>query len=152
MRTGSCKHFESRWSVASLGVFSSYPAAVQTEFDWRQPTHSFERRVQTETAGLDTCHLHRMARLLVNLLSLGDWRRSLCSQIPFLAGQSVHHSLNLILSSFTKRSTATTTIFLRPLWSTTCISWHFQLRTGGFCWSKVSLPTCPCWQQLVHSD
>jgi len=22
------------------------------------------------------------------------------------------------------------------------------LRTGGFCWSKVLLPTCPCWWQL----
>jgi len=22
----------------------------------------------------------------------------------------------------------------------------------GFCWSKVLLPTCPCWWQLVHLD
>jgi len=29
------------------GVFSSYLAVAQTEFDWRQPTHSLERRVQT---------------------------------------------------------------------------------------------------------
>jgi len=29
-----------------------------------------------------------------------------------------------------------------PLCSTTCV------RTGGFCWSKVLLPTCPCWWQL----
>jgi len=46
MRTGRCKHFESRYIVASLGIFSSYPAVAQTEFDWRQPTHSSERHVQ----------------------------------------------------------------------------------------------------------
>jgi len=27
-----------------------------------------------------------------------------------------------------------------------------QLTTGRFCWSKVLLPTCSCWQQLVHLD
>jgi len=27
-----------------------------------------------------------------------------------------------------------------------------QLRMGGLCWSKVLLPACPCWQQLVHLD
>ena len=26
----------------------------------------------------------------------------------------------------------------------TCVSWHHQLRTGGFCWDEVLLPTCPC--------
>jgi len=41
----------------------------------------------------------------------------------------------------------TTTIVLWPLYTSTCISWHFQLRTGGFCQCKVLLPTCPCWQQ-----
>ena len=30
------------------------------------------------------------------------------------------------------------------------VSQHPQLRTGGFSWSKVVLPTCPCWWQLVH--
>jgi len=35
---------------------------------------------------------------------------------------------------------------------TTCVSWHPQLRTGGFCWSKVLLSACPCWWQLAHSD
>jgi len=34
----------------------------------------------------------------------------------------------------------TTIAILRPLYRTTCISWHPQLRTGGFCWSKVLLP------------
>jgi len=36
--------------------------------------------------------------------------------------------------------TTTTTAVLRPLYRTTCISRHPQLRTGGFCWSKVLLP------------
>jgi len=39
-----------------------------------------------------------------------------------------------------------------PLYRTTCISRHSQLRTGGFCWSKVLLPACRCWWQLAHSD
>jgi len=46
----------------------------------------------------------------------------------------------------------TITTILRPLYRTTSVSRHILLRTGGFCWSKVLLPTCLCWQQLVHSD
>jgi len=47
----------------------------------------------------------------------------------------------------------TTTIVLRPLQMSTFISWHLQfLRTGGFCWCKVLLPACPCWQQPAHTD
>jgi len=46
----------------------------------------------------------------------------------------------------------TTTTVLRLLYRKTCIRRHPQLRTGGFRWSKVLLPTCPCWQQLVYSD
>jgi len=26
------------------------------------------------------------------------------------------------------------------------------IRTGGFCWNKVLMPTCPCWWQLAYSD
>jgi len=33
-----------------------------------------------------------------------------------------------------------------------CVGRHLQLRTGGFCWCKVLLPTCPCWRQPAHSD
>jgi len=41
----------------------------------------------------------------------------------------------------------------RPLYMSTCVSQHLQLRTGVFCWCKVSLPACPCWrQQPAHSD
>jgi len=46
---------------------------------------------------------------------------------------------------------ATITV-LWPLYSSTCVSRPLQLRTGGFCWCKVLLPTCPCWQQPAHSD
>jgi len=38
----------------------------------------------------------------------------------------------------------TTTTILHTLYRTTCISQHLQLRTGGFCWSKVLLPACHC--------
>jgi len=37
--------------MSTLGIFSSYPAVAQTEFNWRQPTHSFKRNVQTERVG-----------------------------------------------------------------------------------------------------
>jgi len=47
--------------------------------------------------------------------------------------------------------TTTGTAAFTPLYIT-CVSQHPQLRTRGFCWSKVLLPTCPCWQQLSHSD
>jgi len=33
------------------------------------------------------------------------------------------------------------------LYRTTCIRWHPQLKTWGFCWSKVLLRACPCWRQ-----
>ena len=35
------------------------------------------------------------------------------------------------------RNITTTATILRPLYRSTCISWHLQLRTGGFCWCKV---------------
>jgi len=37
----------------------------------------------------------------------------------------------------------TTTTVLRPIYKSTCIIRHLQLRTGGFCWCKVLLPICP---------
>ena len=55
-------------------------------------------------------------------------------------------------SPFICIATTTKTTILRPLYRSTCISRHFQLRTGGFCWCKVLLPACPCWQQPVHLD
>ena len=36
---------------------------------------------------------------------------------------------------------------LWPLYRSTCIIRHLQLRTGGFCWCKGFLPARPCWRQ-----
>jgi len=35
--------------------------------------------------------------------------------------------------------------FVRPLYRSSCVSRHLQVRTGGFCWCIVLLPTCHCW-------
>jgi len=52
-----------------------------------------------------------------------------------------------------QRQLTTNITVLQPLHRTTCISRHSQsLRTDGFCWDKVLLPTCPCWRQLAHLD
>jgi len=37
-------------------------------------------------------------------------------------------------------------------YTVTCANQHPQLRTGGYCWSKVLLPTHPSWWQVAHSD
>jgi len=37
----------------------------------------------------------------------------------------------------------TTTTILQPLDRSAYVIWLPQLRTGGFCWSNVLLPTCP---------
>jgi len=42
------------------------------------------------------------------------------------------------------------TTVLQPLCRTTCLSQHPQLRTGGFCQSKVLVPACPFRWQLMH--
>ena len=45
------------------------------------------------------------------------------------------------LKDFLRHITHTTVV--RPLYRTTCVSRHPQLRTAGFCWSKVLLAVCP---------
>ena len=40
----------------------------------------------------------------------------------------------------------------RPLYRSTCVSRHLQLRTGGFRWCKVLLPACPCKRQPARSE
>jgi len=37
-----------------------------------------------------------------------------------------------------------------PSYTSACVSWHPQLRTGGLFLSKVLLHTCPYWQQLAQ--
>jgi len=44
----------------------------------------------------------------------------------------------LIIISVAVRGNTTTV--LQPLYRSTCISRHLQLRTGGFCWYKVYCP------------
>jgi len=41
---------------------------------------------------------------------------------------------------------------LWQLYRSSCFSQHHQLRTGGFCWCRLLLPACPCWQHPVHLD
>jgi len=41
--------------------------------------------------------------------------------------------------------------YLQPVYRSTCVSRHLQLRTGGFYWYKVLLPTCLCWREPAHS-
>jgi len=45
-----------------------------------------------------------------------------------------------VVNSFLRRNTTTIAV-LWPLYRSTYISWYLQLRTGGFCWCKVLLPT-----------
>jgi len=54
----------------------------------------------------------------------------ICQDLPFVL------DFELFLS--------TTTTVLWPVYRSTCVSWHLQLRTGGFCSCKVFLPTCQC--------
>ena len=79
--------------------------------------------------------------------------------MPFLLPNQQCHSTEgshyITANHWTRQcrySRMTTTTILRPLYRSTCISQHLQLRSGGFCWCKVLLPACPCWQQPVHSD
>jgi len=70
-----------------------------------------------------------------------------------------HHKRHSMLSTGCRLSWMKTahwsyhtyTKVLWPLYRSTFVSWHPQLRNGRLCWSKVSLPVCPCWWQLVHS-
>ena len=78
------------------------------------------------------------------------------SQIVFLSSSQQHQSTEWLKKDlsdifmcnsrkhFSDSNTATTSTILRPLYRSTCISRHLQLRTGGYCWCKVLLPGCPC--------
>jgi len=60
--------------------------------------------------------------------------------------------IKALKKSLHKSTTATTTTTIEP-YRSTGISQHIQLRTGGFCWSKVSLlrALADNWQ-LAHSN
>jgi len=54
-------------------------------------------------------------------------------------------------SSKVQHSDPLRTTRLWPLYRSTCVSRHLQLRTGKFCWCKVLLPACPCWSIIsIH--
>jgi len=48
--------------------------------------------------------------------------------------------------------THTNHTYFWPLYKSTSVSQYPQLRTGGFCWTKVLLPTCSCRWQLANLD
>ena len=66
--------------------------------------------------------------------------------------QISHHPASASYHYFDTWRTTTITTVLRPLYRSTCISRHLQLRTGGLCWRKVLLPACPCSRKPVLSD
>jgi len=61
-----------------------------------------------------------------------------CTGEPVSSGNPVMNWRILLEHRFT------TCTVLQPLYRSTCISQHLQLRTGGFCWCKVLLLACPC--------
>jgi len=65
------------------------------------------------------------------------------NNINFHVSNNVNINVNINITTITTD--------LQPLFRSTCVSKHPQLRTGGFC-CKVLLPVCPCWWQLAHSD
>ena len=64
---------------------------------------------------------------------------------------SLHRWLELLLFDYFN-TTVTDSTVLQPLYKSTCVNRHLQLRTGWFCWCKVLLPECSCWRQPAHSD
>jgi len=44
-------------------------------------------------------------------------------------------------------TTQTITTILRPLYRSACVCGHPHLISWGYCWCKVLLLVCPCWQQ-----
>ena len=69
--------------------------------------------------------------------------------VSFVGRKYLLHVLEFFI--FNIRVAFTTSQQPPPLYRSTCISRHLQLRTGGFCWCKVSLPACPCWRQPARS-
>jgi len=39
---------------------------------------------------------------------------------------------------------------MKSKWPLCSVSYHLQLRNGGFRWSKILLSACSCWWQIVH--
>jgi len=62
---------------------------------------------------------------------------------PGVKQTDLNWSLQWRLSTFHTHTT-------QPLYRSTCVRRNPQWTTEWFCWSKVLLLACPCWQQLVH--
>ena len=75
---------------------------------------------------------------------------SLCANMTSSINRKyVTYHYAAVVGNYTLTATTTTTAVLRPLYSSACVNInintrHLQLRTGGFCWCKVSLPARPC--------
>ena len=59
----------------------------------------------------------------------------------------IMHIIDLQCSGFPQKFHLHKIIFIAIM---ACVSWPLQLRNVRFCWSKVLLPACPCWWQLLH--
>jgi len=126
------KDSQKGWAICmENGILSSW-CSMSTQTHWRRVRH-----VKRQTEYLSAVWFNFMA---IPLSALQGQYKCVCVCVTITIKSTVYNCHN-----------QTTTIFW-PLYRTTCISQHPQLRTGGFCWSKILLPVCPCWRQLVHSD
>ena len=94
-----------------------------------------------------SCRLNAMPYL--SLSQQNKITRWPSESVPKPAGSDSMRSPSLTVVPWTTASATTVSL---PLYRSTCVSRHLQLRTGGFCWCNILLPTCPCWLQPVHSD
>ena len=119
---------------------------------FRQTVHT--HRAPVHQAAKLVAALLRVARLTAGLaesngsLPPGLWLTSPAGWLPRTGISARQLSLGYLYLLPTQPPTTV----LRPLYRSTCISRHVQLRTGGLCWCKVFLPTFPCWQEPAHSD
>ena len=91
-------------------------------------------------------------QLLVILGSLWEkwlWQKNTFSSLTLLG---VRRSITAVISLCFHSITEVQTVIFQPLYRSACVNHHLQWRTRGFYWSKVLLPACPCWWQLMHLD
>ena len=78
------------------------------------------------------------------LIVISNWERPRFAvrshYVRLMAGFGLHSAVIPRSITATTTTTTTTTTVLRPLYKTTCVSQHPQLKTGGSCLSKVLLP------------
>jgi len=132
-----------------------------------QPSFEGDERWQCGNLWTAVCVLLLFTCLLVGAASrlhqqADEWRQrasaAAATEHCFITGQLQMSTSTQLVSQLmwstpcaNDATTATTTASLQPLYTSTCLSRHLQLRTGGICWCKVLLPVCPCWRQPAHS-